>query len=110
MDYYRPYSIYGAPYPWKPSPAAIARKVADGDIDDVLEKSKEKVILWASFRAGYMGSGALLESDSAEKKEEILTQIKEERLSKALAYEVVLHDEFIKLSKCFRYMKERKNG
>ena len=54
----------------------------------MLEKAKEKVLVWASFRAGYLGAGVIAEGESPEKREEILKQIKEERLSKALAFEV----------------------
>lgn len=89
LDFYRPYSINGVPYPWRPSPSAIARFVRDDEVEEILERAKDKVLFWSTFRAGFIGIGLEIDAETPEKKEEILIQIKEERLSKALAIDVL---------------------
>lgn len=113
LDYFRPYSVRGIPYPWKSTPHAIPRMVDESEVDIILEKAKEKVLFWATFQAGYLGNMLHVEGSSPEKKDELLLQIKEERLSKALAFEVNYFVNYA-VSMCMfslnRYMTKKKNG
>ena len=56
----------------------------------ILEKTKQRVLQWCSFVCGYLGTGEeILGEGFGPLNEEYLAQLKEERLARMLAQEVI---------------------
>ncbi len=92
LDFYRPHGLVGEPYPWKLSvrvqkPATITKS----HVEKILRECKKKVMEWAAFMCGYYGErDDFIRDRTNSYAEEYLAQIKEERLSKMLAAEVII--------------------
>lgn len=89
LDYYRPYGLMGIPFSWKSSKIYRPREITEDLLDLVLEKTKEKVLIWSSFMCGYLGMGEDFYGDRMSAyHEDYMAQIKEEKLARLLAQEV----------------------
>lgn len=96
LDYYRPFGMLGVPYPWKMNKVYIPREIKDEDLGMILERTKEKVLIWCSFVCGYIPSG-----DFASDSDEGLNQLREERLMRFLAQEVVITISILIIKKTY---------
>lgn len=89
LDASRPYGQKGVPYSWKANQPYKPAPILEKDMDDVLERTREKVLLWCAYVCGYLGNGEeIFGPGFGSLSEEHLLQIKEERLARMLAQEV----------------------
>jgi hypothetical protein len=90
LDSFRPFGLTGQPYPWKVSiKANRPKKITDDNLDQVLEKSRIRVLEWGQFMCGYYGENDdFIKDKTASFTEEYLSQVKEDRLSKMLSHDV----------------------
>ncbi|CAD8170525.1 unnamed protein product [Paramecium octaurelia] len=83
LDYHRPFGIKGRPLPWRKN--VICRQV--NSVEDTLEKSAIRVVQWAETLSGILlPQGSQVDND-------ILPQVREERLDKMLKQEVFETDD-----------------
>ncbi|EGR30098.1 IQ calmodulin-binding motif family protein, putative [Ichthyophthirius multifiliis] len=95
LDYQRVYGLRGKPFPWKTTSEKISQKdVQIQKIDGVLNKGLEKVTEWASYLCGIIfDKEDPLLSKGFNIDEDYLAQIKEDRLARMLASEVIENEE-----------------
>ena len=95
LDILRPYGLKGRPSPWKPvSKQIIFRPIDEKGMMEILNKAKEKLLEWSSNLCGFIHDkdespfleGILLD-------EECLGQIREDRMARMLAQEVIECEE-----------------
>lgn len=89
LDYLRPYSVQGMPYPWKMNPRTLPREIREDQIPQIMETTKQRVLQWAQFKVGFLGRGIETVSDNPDKRAEVLSILREEKLSKALTVDVI---------------------
>lgn len=95
LDSFRPYSLKGTPYPWKCDQVALPHVIKEDHVNSILEKTKEKVLVWSSFMCGYLGPNDDYFGDRGQGyHDDYLSQIKEERLARLLAQEVKIINFF----------------
>ncbi|CAD8196360.1 unnamed protein product [Paramecium pentaurelia] len=83
LDYFRPFGIKGKPLPWRRN--VISRQIKD--LDETLNQSASKVVQWAETLCGILlPQGSQIDND-------ILPQVREERLDKLLKQEVLENDD-----------------
>ncbi|CAD8207780.1 unnamed protein product [Paramecium octaurelia] len=83
LDYHRPFGIKGRPLPWRKN--VICRQV--NSVEETLEKSSIRVVLWAETLSGILlPQGSQMDND-------ILPQVREERLDKMLKQEIFETDD-----------------
>ncbi|CAD8114577.1 unnamed protein product [Paramecium primaurelia] len=83
LDYHRPFGIKGRPLPWRKN--VIFRQVSS--VEDTLEKSALRVVQWAETLSGILlPQGSQVDND-------ILPQVREERLDKMLKQEIFETDD-----------------
>ncbi|CAK79225.1 unnamed protein product (macronuclear) [Paramecium tetraurelia] len=83
LDYHRPFGIKGRPLPWRKN--VIYRQVSS--VEDTLEKSAIRVMQWAETLSGILlPQGSQVDND-------ILPQVREERLDKMLKQEIFETDD-----------------
>ena len=88
LQRYRPYGTQGAPLPWSISDRRIG---ANKPIKVVIEEVKEVLLDWSSIQAGKICTEDMLLSNGV-LDEELLQQIREERLASMLAEEIIEKD------------------
>lgn len=76
------------PYPWKLKPKTLPRVITEDQIPDILESAKQKVLKWAQSKVGFLGRGIEMLSNSPDKRAAAISNLREEKLSKALTAEV----------------------
>ncbi|CAD8198019.1 unnamed protein product [Paramecium pentaurelia] len=83
LDYHRPFGIKGRPLPWRKN--VICRQV--NLVEEALEKSSIRVVQWAETLSGILlPQGSQMDND-------ILPQVREERLDKMLKQEIFETDD-----------------
>ncbi|CAD8125015.1 unnamed protein product [Paramecium sonneborni] len=83
LDYHRPFGIKGRPLPWRKN--VICRQV--NSVEETLEKSAFRVVQWAETLSGILlPQGTQVDND-------ILPQVREERLDKMLKQEIFETDD-----------------
>ena len=90
LDAFRPYGLSGQPFPWKVgSKARKSQAITEQNMNNVLEKIKEKALEWASYLCGYFGERDEFIQDKTQSFiEEYLAQVREERILRMLSEEV----------------------
>ncbi|CAD8124706.1 unnamed protein product [Paramecium sonneborni] len=83
LDYLRPFGIKGYPLPWRKN--VVSRQVIE--VEETLNRSAKRVIQWAENLCGiHLPQGSQIDND-------ILPQVREERLDKMLKQEVIENDD-----------------
>ena len=88
LQKYRPYGTQGAPLPWSISDRRIG---ANKPITVIIEEVKEVLMDWSSIQAGKICTEDMLLSNGI-LDEELLQQVREERLASMLAEEIIEKD------------------
>ena len=91
LDSLRPYGLKGLPYPWKSNiKSSLPREINPGNMNKVIEKAKEKVINWVMNMCGFFGEkDDQLTDKTSTLNEEYLAHLREEKLAKMLANDVI---------------------
>lgn len=90
LDTHRPYGLKGVPYLWKLSQPYNPQVIQEQDVQKILQKTKEKVLGWCGFACGFFGTSIEVPGQGMiALNEEQIVHVKEERLGKMLALEVI---------------------
>lgn len=91
MDNQRVYGLLGRPFPWKTNQnRLIEKKIENNNIPKILKTATDKTLEWGSYLCGIIfdkEDSPFLNAYMLD--EEYVTHIKEDRLSRMLAGEVV---------------------
>lgn len=111
LDSCRPYGMLGIPYSWKSYKVHRPQEIKEEHMDLILERTKEKVLIWSSFMCGYLAMGEFLSQRPGDYSEEYLAQIREERLARLLAQEVKPSPlRSLLIINSFRSSRQKKDG
>jgi hypothetical protein len=86
---YRPYGTKGVPMPWSNNTRCIGHTKP---INKIIEEVKDELLDWTTIQAGKICTEDMLMSNGA-LDEELLQQVREERLANMLADEIIEKDE-----------------
>lgn len=92
LDTLRPFGIWGKPFPWK-RVSEFEHSTTDKEKENKLQKSTEKVIEYCSYVCGLLVDKEESLVGNARLSEDYLQQIKEDRLSRMLATELIENEE-----------------
>lgn len=92
LDLLRPFGVWGKPFPWKRTPAFLHSSTEEAK-EEKLRKATDKVAEYCSYVCGLLVDKEESLVGSARLSEEYLEQIKEDRLSRMLATDLMDNEE-----------------